>query len=101
MRTLKISNVIKDDSCDLDYKGLNIEKIIPSTQEYCYVDNLCILKTSESLEELPIDVEEITEDEYFQIKSLIHNNAQSTDPILEQIHLMQAALDELLLNGGI
>lgn len=94
---LKINN-IKTQTGQIDYKGLDIEKFIPGSQVYPQDLRFCLVETLEVTSESE-DVVVLSVEEYNNIKELTLSEVPK-DPLLEQIELMQLALDELLLNGG-
>lgn len=85
-----------------DYKGLDIDKFVPGSQVYKKDMTMCVIATTED-GELPSnpDLEIITEQQYIQEKQEIIAEYQIEQQTIDQkIALMQAAIDDLILNGG-
>lgn len=99
MKFLKVQN-IKGNFGRIDYKGLDLRKIIGGSQVYEKDLNYCLLATNE--EGLPVstDIIELTETEYTTLRNeLEHLQQQEEQTIEDRISLMQQALDDLLLGG--
>lgn len=84
-----------------DYKGLDLQKIVPGTQLYPVNENYCIVGYNGDIPN-HADLTVVTEEEWLNLRTEIENN-QPKSPIQEleeKQALMQQALDELLLGGG-
>ena len=101
MKFVKVMNLF-DNQGTANYKGLDLSKIIAGTQLYPINENVAYVGYEDY--ELPQheDLLVITEDEYLQIKNEIEANRPKTleEELQERINLMQQALDDLLLGGG-
>lgn len=77
MKTLKITNWLTPRG-NADYKGLNIDLIVPGSQ--IYLDGVCYIQTDEP--DIPEhgDIEEVTQEEY---KAAITNIPTPVDPLEE------------------
>ncbi|ACO86014.1 hypothetical protein [Clostridium botulinum] len=64
---LKIINFI-DKYGTADYKGINLDFVIPNTQIYNFEQNLCYLETDENIIKDKDDIFIITEEEYIKYK---------------------------------
>lgn len=98
---VKVSNLFTSRG-NADYKGLDLDKIVPNTQLYPEGENYCIVGYDGDLP-ANADLAEVTETDHTALKDQIN----STNPTVslpdqlmkanEQIALMQKALDSLIL----
>jgi hypothetical protein len=97
MNLVLVKNVCQDDGV-MDYKGLDINDIVPGTQLYPF-DNTALFKYKGELVD-SIDVEVIDQSRYDIEKSKLEKD--KVDPIKEleqRLNLLQQAMDEMLLGG--
>lgn len=98
MKILKISNLL-DSYGTADYKGIDLNKIIPGSQLYPQDgSNTAYLKYNSNTLPSDADLTEITEDEYNQIKTLIDKNKPQS--LEDRVELVEKAIDDIILNGG-
>lgn len=102
MINLKISNLAGlNGRCD--YKGLDIDLIVPGTQVYPSGEDVAYFSFDGDLVEHP-DITVLTEEEYQAAISAEQSKPQpksELETLREQVALMQSALDELLLGGAL
>lgn len=97
---VKVSNVFTSQG-NADYKGLDLDKIVPGTQLYPQGANYCIVGYEGDLP-MNTDLVEVTETDHTTLMDQIKNNQplSLSDQLAkanDQITLMQKALDSLIL----
>jgi hypothetical protein len=109
MKYLKINNIYQEGETRLDYKTLDIEQFVPGSQVYPIFDNFCLVKTRQDDYPIHPDIEEITEQEYNDLRNFVMSENErlappSPESILEQqqqqIDEMTVLLGDLMLGGG-
>lgn len=95
MTIVKISNLIQPNG-RADYKGLDLEKIVAGSQLYPNDNTAYFFYTGDVIEHP--DVLVISEDEYNAKKVEIESNLPLS--IDERLELLQRAIDDLILGGG-
>lgn len=96
---LKISNFLNNFN-QPDYKGLDINKFEPGSQLYTTGATYCVIATNEELTTLPIDVVEITQDQYNTEKANMPKPANPEDDI-KTLKAQNAQFLLALVNGGV
>ena len=100
MHYYQISKLVQSNGT-ADYKGLDISLFIAGSQVYDFSNNLCLVQSNE--EKSGTDITVLTEAEYLAAKDTILATRQPTE--LEQLQtnqaLIQAALDDIILNMGV
>lgn len=93
---IKVNNVFVNNQAD--YKGLDIDKIVGGTQIYPPNENYCVFQYDGYIV-AHNDLQEISESEY----KVIYDNRPKPELeiIKERQDLMQAALDDFILSGGV
>jgi polyhydroxyalkanoate synthesis regulator protein len=104
----KILNLVKENG-RCDYKGLDIEKIMPGSPVYNDPHiTMCVLASEEDIQGTE-ELIKLTEEEYTTEAETIKANIPPAPPtpqeeitqLKEQNVLMQQALDELILGGAL
>ncbi|MBV4417608.1 hypothetical protein [Clostridium tyrobutyricum] len=65
-----------------DYKGLNLDEIIPGSQLYPANSTYAVVATNEGLSSLPTDIEELTQEQYLEEKN---NNQKSSKNLQDTV----------------
>lgn len=95
---------------DISYKGLDIEQFVKGSQIYTFDCKECVIATKEEGFVGNVDVTELTEDEYEEIKEIILSSyPKPQETVLEgkveaqqhQINELTLILGDVLLGGGI
>lgn len=97
MKYIKIVNLI-DNGGIADYKGLDINMIVPGSQEYTQNHAQCILATKQAIVKSHIDITELTEVEYQAEKKFFLDGlpkSKSVEDMSADIELLQAENAEL------
>ncbi|AEH46799.1 hypothetical protein [Parageobacillus thermoglucosidasius] len=94
MKIVKVSNLIQPNGTT-DYKGLDLEKIVPGSQLYPDDNTAYFFYTGNVVEH--VDVTVITEEEYNAKKKEIKSKAPLSYD--ERLELIQKAIDDLVLGG--
>jgi|HigsolmetaAR203D_1030402.scaffolds.fasta_scaffold00226_60 hypothetical protein len=85
MMFVKVVNILGPNG-HIDYKGLDIDRFVPGSQAYKVDFSFCILATTEELAELPSDVEELTQEQYEDLRNqILEEEYQRQDPYQAQI----------------
>lgn len=100
MKLVKVSNLMTIFN-SADYKGLDINKFIAGSQIYKKDMSECAIATTEETIPAQVDLVELTEQQYVAYREAIMAEQQAEIVTTEQkIALMQAVIDDLILNGG-
>lgn len=91
MRYIKINNFY-DAFGQPNYKGLNLDEIISGSQLYPENSTYAIVATNQELTTLPMDVEEITQEQYLQEKTNLQTANQQNQADLQQLQNTVAEL---------
>jgi hypothetical protein len=96
MQIVKVSNLVQPNGT-ADYKGLDLDKIVPGSQLYPDNENtVYFFYTGDVVEHA--DVMVITEEEYYAKKAEIVSKVPLSYD--ERLELIQKAIDDLLLGLG-
>lgn len=98
---IKIKNLMNPDG-NVDYKGLDIQKIVAGSQLYPLGENYCMVEYAGS----PVthrDIIEVSESDHNALKTLMKSNQPKSemDELKEKQKLMQKAIDDLIFGGMI
>jgi cyclophilin family peptidyl-prolyl cis-trans isomerase len=89
MKYIKINNFLNEFD-QPDYKGLDLNKVIPGSQIYSQDLSYAVLATEEEFVTLPTDTNELTQEQYLQEKGSVKN--QNQQPNQQEILIKTVAL---------
>lgn len=98
MKYVKIVNLFPAGGGTCDYKGLDINLFVAGKQ--VYDETVAYIVTEET--DLPVndDLIELTEHEYLSCRQEIENRPRPLNEV-ERIELMEKAVEDIILNGGV